>query len=313
MGNNLQGKTVVVTGATSGIGLAVAVKMAMAGAFVIGVGRLSVRNDRARASILQAVPDAKVIYLLADLSSQTQVRRLAGEIKTALTKAGYNQLDVLVNNAGVYMIRKAMTEDGIETTFAVNHLAGFLLTYELQDWLVRAQGRVLTTSSYSHRTTLLCLGRVVDPWPHVGLAAAFLGNFLPKALIPSSPSPAGDAAAQAYKRFSGWCFVLGGLVLAAGLSGPAFAVDPGLVNTEIASKGGKGLEELVWHRRRLQGTTAEVPARTYLYLAGEPEIDVSKGYYFKDSAPLKPSRQSEKEGLARRLWNLSCRLAGVKW
>ena len=287
MGNNLQGKTVVVTGATSGIGLAVAVKMAMAGAFVIGVGRLSVRNDRARASILQAVPDAKVIYLLADLSSQTQVRRLAGEIKTALTKAGYNQLDVLVNNAGVYMIRKAMTEDGIETTFAVNHLAGFLLTYELQDWLVRAQGRVLTTSSYSHRTTLLCLGRVVDPWPHVGL--------------------------MAYKRskLSNVLFTYELNRREYGIT--AFAVDPGLVNTEIASKGGKGLEELVWHRRRLQGTTAEVPARTYLYLAGEPEIDVSKGYYFKDSAPLKPSRQSEKEGLARRLWNLSCRLAGVKW
>lgn len=287
MGNNLQGKTVVVTGATSGIGLAVAVKMAMAGAFVIGVGRSSVRNDRARASILQAVPDAKVIYLLADLSSQTQVRRLTGEIMQTLTKEGYNQLDVLVNNAGVYMIRKAMTEDGIETTFAVNHLAGFLLTYELRDWLARAQGRVLTTSSYSHRTTPLCLGRVVNPWPHVGL--------------------------MAYKRskLSNVLFTYELNRRDFGIT--AFAVDPGLVNTEIASKGGKGLEELVWRRRRLQGTTAEVPARTYLYLAGEPEIDVSKGYYFKDSAPLKPSRQSEKEGLARRLWNLSCRLTGVKW
>jgi len=171
MDYDMQGKTVVVTGATSGIGLAVAMKMVQAGAFVIGVGRSAVRNDRAKLAIHQAVPDGKVTYLLADLSSQDQVRRLAVEIKDSLTKAGYQQLDVLVNNAGVYMIQKVKTEDGIETTFAVNHLAGFLLTHELIAWLARARGRVLTTSSYSHRTTPLCLGRVDNPWPHIGLMA----------------------------------------------------------------------------------------------------------------------------------------------
>ena len=110
---DLQGKAVVVTGATSGIGLAVAVKMLQAGAYVIGVGRSLARNDRAKASLREAIPGAKVEYLLAELSNQTEVRRLAGEIKETLTKAGYTQLDVLVNNAGVYMSQKVITEDGL--------------------------------------------------------------------------------------------------------------------------------------------------------------------------------------------------------
>lgn len=284
---DLQGKSVVVTGATSGIGLAVAEKLAGAGAFVIGVGRSAERNARATDLILEKVPSARVTYLLADLASQRQVRQAAGEIRDKLKAAGFAQLDVLVNNAGVYMPRKIMTEDGIEMTFAVNHLAGFLLTHALLDLLQHARGRVLTTSSYSHRTTPLCLSRVTNPWPHIGL--------------------------MAYKRskLSNVLFTYELNRRDLGLT--AFAVDPGLVNTAIASKGGKGIEALVWRRRRLDGTPAEVPARTYLYLAGEPQVDVSKGYYFKDSAFLAPGRQSRSEKLARNLWDLSCELTGVEW
>jgi len=284
---DLQGKAVVVTGATSGIGLAVAVKMLQAGAYVIGVGRSLARNDRAKESLRETIPGAKVEYLLAELSNQTEVRRLAGEIKETLTKAGYTQLDILVNNAGVYMSQKVITDDGVEMTFAVNHLAGFLLTHELMDWLTPARGRVMTTGSYSHRTTPLCLSRVVNPWPHIGLVA--------------------------YKRSKLSNVLFTYELNRRDLGITAYAVDPGLVNTGIAAKGGRGLEKFVWQYRREQGTTAEVPARTYLYLAGEPEIDVSQGYYFKDSAFLQPSRQSENERLARQLWDLSCRLTGVTW
>lgn len=282
---NLQGKTVVVTGATSGIGLAVVEKMAQAGAYVIGVGRSAARNEQARSAVLDSVPGARVTYLLADLSGQAQVRQLAVEIKDTLTKAGFGQLDVLVNNAGVYMIHKKLTEEGIEMTFAVNHLAGFLLTHELLDWLVRSGGRVVMSSSYAHRTTPLCLSRIANPWPHIGV--------------------------MAYKRSKLSNVLFAYELNRRNLGITAFAVDPGLVNTEIASKGGAGIEELVWRRKRLQGTTADVPAQTYLYLAGAQGVDTSEGYYFKDSAYFRPSRQSESERLARRLWDLSCRLTGV--
>jgi NAD(P)-dependent dehydrogenase (short-subunit alcohol dehydrogenase family) len=284
---DLSNKSVVVTGATSGIGLAVAEKMARAGAFVIGIGRSAERNTAAVASIQAKVPAARVTYLLADLASQAQVRRVAGEIGDIIEAAGFAQLDVLVNNAGVYMARKVMTEDGIETTFAVNHLAGFLLTHELLPLLQRGQGRVLTTSSYSHRTTPLCLSRVVSPWPHIGL--------------------------MAYKRSKLANVLFTYELNRRKLGVTAFAVDPGLVNTAIASKGSNGIEDLIWRRRRLKGTPTEVPARTYLYLAGENEVDVSQGYYFRDSAFLAPSRQSVDEKVARKLCDLSCELTGVAW
>jgi NAD(P)-dependent dehydrogenase (short-subunit alcohol dehydrogenase family) len=228
-----------------------------------------------------------VTYLLANLASQHQVRRVAGEIGNTLEGAGFAQLDVLVNNAGVYMARKVMTEDGIETTFAVNHLAGFLLTHELLPLLQRGQGRVLTTSSYSHRTTPLCLSRVVSPWPHIGL--------------------------MAYKRSKLANVLFTYELNRRKLGVTAFAVDPGLVNTAIASKGSNGIEDLIWRRRRLKGTPTEVPARTYLYLAGENEVDVSQGYYFRDSAFMAPSPQSENEERARKLWDLSCKLTRVEW
>jgi NAD(P)-dependent dehydrogenase (short-subunit alcohol dehydrogenase family) len=284
---DLSDNSIVVTGATSGIGLAVAEKMARAGAFVIGIGRSAERNAKAVGGIKSNVPDARVTYLLANLASQDQVRRVAGEIGNTLEGAGFAQLDVLVNNAGVYMARKVMTEDGIETTFAVNHLAGFLLTHELLSLLQRGHGRILTTSSYSHRTTPLCLGRVVSPWPHIGL--------------------------MAYKRSKLSNVLFTYELNRRNLGVTAFAVDPGLVNTAIASKGSNGIEDLVWRRRRLKGTPAEVPARTYLYLAGEREVDVTRGYYFRDSAFMVPSQQSENEKLARKLWDLSCDLTGVAW
>ena len=284
---DLKQKTVVVTGATSGIGLAVAHQFAEAGAFVIGVGRSAERNAKAVESIRTSLPQAKVTYLLADLASQPQVRRLAEEIKKTLTESGSDRLDVLVNNAGVYMEKMVLTEDGIETTFAVNYLAAFLLTHELLDWLRRAHGRVLTTSSYSHRTTPLCLTRITHPWPHIGL--------------------------MAYKR-SKLCNVLFTYELNRRYPDlTAFAVDPGLVNTGIASKSNKGIAAWVWRRRRYAGTSPDVPAKTYLFLAGEKDIDTTHGYYFKDCKAVAPSKKAQDPVLAKKLWILSSELVEIEW
>lgn len=284
---DLHQKTVVVTGATSGIGQAVVHQFAEAGAFVIGVGRSAQRNVKAVDSILSAYPQARVTYLLADLASQGQVRQLAVDVEQTLTENGFNRLNVLVNNAGVYMEKMVLTEDGIETTFAVNHLAGFLLTHELLGWIRNAYGRVLTTTSYSHRTTPLCLNRITHPWPHIGL--------------------------MAYKR-SKLCNVLFSYELNRRYPDlTAFAVDPGLVNTGIASKSSKGIAGWVWQRRRHAGTSPDVPARTYLFLAREKQVDVSNGYYFKDCNPKVPSRKAQDPELAEKLWDLSSKLVGVEW
>jgi NAD(P)-dependent dehydrogenase (short-subunit alcohol dehydrogenase family) len=288
MGYNLKGKNIVVTGATSGIGLGAARMLVSKGAFVIGVGRSEERNQRAKKGILSDFPQGQIEYLLADLESQAQVHSLSDNITALLSQRGEDHLDVLINNAGVYLGRKQMTEDGIERTFAINHLASFLLTHDLLPLLLNAgQGRVLAVSSYSHRTTPLCLNRIADPWPYISL--------------------------MAYKR-SKLCNVLFMYALNRRYDRlRAFAVDPGLVNTSITSKGSRGISSWVWRIKRRQGTSADVPARTILYLSGEENIDTSQGYYFKDSQSLTSSPKSRREDLGERLWSLSCRLTGVSW
>lgn len=279
---DLSGKNIIITGATSGIGLAAAKQLAASNAFVIGVGRSAERNQQALDRILSLYPQGKVKYLLADLSSQSQVRTLADEIKGLLNK---KCVDVLVNNAGVYLEKKQITKDGIEKTFAVNHLAPFLLTQALRPLLSEAEkGRVLSVSSYSHYTTPLCLNRIADPWLYIGLLA--------------------------YKR-SKLCNVLFTYEFNRRFEGiTAFAVDPGLVNTAIASKGSKGISHLVWRSRRKQGTSPDVPTKTIMFLCGEEHIDTRQGYYFKNCEPKKPSCIARKPEPAKKLWALSCRLTG---
>jgi retinol dehydrogenase 12 len=143
----MSGKTCLVTGATSGIGKQTALQLALLGATVIIVGRDTARAGTAAAELRVRVPAARVETMTADLSSLVQVRRLAGEVL-----ARHGRLDVLVNNAGVITMRRQLTTEGLETTFATNHLGPFLLTYLLRGLLERgAPARVVTVSSTAHR------------------------------------------------------------------------------------------------------------------------------------------------------------------
>jgi NAD(P)-dependent dehydrogenase (short-subunit alcohol dehydrogenase family) len=143
----MSGKTCLVTGATSGIGKETALRLAMLGATVITVSRDAARGETAGDEIRRRVPLAQVETVTADLSSLAHVRRLAEEVL-----ARYDRLDVLVNNAGVISVRRQLTADGLETTFATNHLGPFLLTNLLRGLLERsAPARVVTVSSAAHK------------------------------------------------------------------------------------------------------------------------------------------------------------------
>lgn len=284
----LNEKTVIVTGASSGIGYQVALDLARKGAIVIGAGRDAARCETARTQILLISPEAKVEFLVADLSSREQVRRLAEQAQQLLDKHG-QALDVLVNNAGLYSSKRIITEDGVELTFAVNHLAPFLLTHLLLPQLANApEGRVLGVSSTSHYHAFLSPLAADKPGLYIGLPVYATSNL---------------------------CRVLFSAEFNRRTPNPnlhAWSIDPGLVNTEIGLKDKGGISNLVWRSRKTHGTSAEVPSQTILHLASGTYADIADALYWKDSAPKSPSKLSEDTDLASRLWEKSCQLCAIR-
>ncbi|NLZ43941.1 MAG: SDR family NAD(P)-dependent oxidoreductase [Clostridia bacterium] len=286
---NTAGKTAVITGATSGIGLAALKELAGLGFRVIGVGRDPKRCAEAEASIRSEVPGARVDYLVADLASQRQVRDLAAAIRRLLATENGGCLDLLVNNAGTVSSWYVTTEDGYEMQFAVNHLAPFLLTRELLPLLKKAgSARVITTSSGSHYNTRINWRDVMYRRGYNCLLA-YKQSKLANVLFTSE-----------FNRRQG-----------PGSGVRAYAVDPGLVNTEIGEKGTSGFVCWFWRIRRKRGVAPEIAARTIVHLAATPELEDPEAVYWKDCRPKRPSGYSQRKDAGRRLWELSERLTGT--
>jgi NAD(P)-dependent dehydrogenase (short-subunit alcohol dehydrogenase family) len=278
------GRTVVVTGATSGIGLELTRQLGRRGARVIGVGRSAARVDEAAAALARERRPAPPEFLIAELGSQRQVRRLAAEILARVA-----QVDVLIHNAAEVPHWYQSTEDGYERQFAVNHLASFLLTYELAPALAAAEGaRIVTVGSGSHR------GARVH-WPDVMLRHRY-------------------QPLRAYRQ-SKLANVLFSYELnrrrAVGSRVAAFVADPGLVNTAIGSKGSRRLMRWIWEKRRRRGIAAEAAAADVAFVALDPAVRLADGIYWKDRRPVRPSRDAERPDDAARLWELSERLCGL--
>lgn len=225
------------------------------------------------------MPGAKIEYLLADLSKQQEVRRLAEEIQQLLVRQQIDHLDVLVNNAGTFVDRLTLTEDGVEKTIAVNHMAPFLLTYLLLPLLKRSNdSRILTVSSDSHFRTFINPERIRKP-------ALFISLWQYKV-----------------SKLANVLFTLEFNLLHKDRAPHAFAVDPGLVNTDIGLKGTGPLSKFIWQRRQKAGVDPIRPATTLLYLAGEDKVHKSNAVYWYDCAEKQPSRNALDRELARRLW-----------
>ena len=285
----LTNKTYVVTGATSGIGLATAEALARAGAGVIGVGRSVERCREAEVHLRNLAHGAPIHYLTADLSVQSELRRLAEQITGQLAADGKSGLDGLVNDAGTFTYWLTLTPDGIEMQWAVNYLAAFLLTNQLLPILKAApMARVVTVSSDSHYGVRL-------DWDDPQLRRHY--NCL---------------RAYGNTKLAGVLFTLElSRRLGKGSRVHAFAVDPGLVKTDIGFKGTPALVRWVWKVRRSGGTPAEVPARCITYLLAEPSLQDSGEVYWKDCQPKRASREALDIASAERLWVLSEKLCGL--
>jgi NAD(P)-dependent dehydrogenase (short-subunit alcohol dehydrogenase family) len=278
----MAGKTVLITGGTAGIGKATALGLATMGAHVAITGRDPARTE-AVAGEIRAAGGGQVDALVADLSSQSEVRRLADEVRQRLSR-----IDVLVNNAGGYLHTRHVTVDGLEHTFAVNHLAPFLLTNLLPDRLKHsAAARVVTVSSRAHAEGRIDFDDLQGERSYSG--------------------------ARAYNQ-SKLANVLFTYELARKLQATpvtANALHPGVVNTSFGTEDPAGVQRLlVPFMRPFMKTPAE-GAATPIHLASAPDLEGVTGRYFANSKPKKSSQRSYDEATAARLWEVSAVLVGM--
>jgi retinol dehydrogenase 12 len=277
--NLMHGKVCVVTGATSGIGLVTAQVLARQGATLIVVARNPERGAATVSRIQQETGNSAVELMVVDLSTQAQVRQLASEIQHRFTR-----LDILINNAGALFAKRQLSEDGIEMTFALNHLAYFLLTNLLLDLLKAADSaRIINVSSEAHRH-----GRL---------------DFLDL---------------QGQHRYSGWraysrsklANILFTYELVRRLEGTgiqANALHPGFVATNFG-RNNRSITTVLFRILQLAAISPEEGAQTIIYLASSPEVKGVTGAYFVKQKAVRSSQASYDVAAAERLWQVSAEL-----
>ena len=278
----MQGKICAVTGATSGIGAVTVRQLAAQGAQVVVISRNPQRCQDTVLDIRNQTGNAQVEYLVADLSSQDQIHNLAAEIRNR-----YPRLDVLVNNAGAFFLSRKESVDGIEMTFALDHLSYFLLTILLEDILkASAPARIVNVASASHR------GARID---FNDLQAEHSYN----------PMRAYGQAKLANVLFT---YELTRRLAGSGVT--ANALHPGFVASNFAQNNG-WLVRAVMKVAHLFAISPEQGAQTSLYLASSPEVEGITGKYFVDCKPVSSSPVSYDQDTAQKLWRVSERLTGL--
>jgi NAD(P)-dependent dehydrogenase (short-subunit alcohol dehydrogenase family) len=271
----MTGKTVVITGASSGIGLETARELAKQGAKIVMVVRNKQRGEDAIASIGGGE------LVLADLYSLADVRKAGAEIRDR-----FGAFDVLVNNAGMIHGKRELTVDGFEKTFALNHLAAFLLTYELREHI---RGRVVTVSSWGHN----------------------LARFSWDDLHTMNKWTSETGVYGASKLCNIWFTrELAKRMKAKGVT--SNAVHPGAVASNFGATG-SWLYRLGTRIAKPLLLTSAQGARTSVYLASSPEVDDVTGEYFKNKRIAKISKRARDDAEAAKLWQLSEQLCGVRW
>jgi len=279
---NLQGQTIVVTGATDGIGEVTARELAKAGAAVTIVGRNAVKGESVVKELRTAAGHDRVEFVQGDLLTLKGVRGAAETLKGRL-----KSIDVLLNNAGAAFVKRGVTEDGIEQTFALNHLGYFLMTSLLLDVLkARPSARVVNVASGAHFGAKLDLGDLQNAKSYSGWRAYQQSKL-----------------ANVYFTYE----------LARRLEGTnvtANCLHPGFVASRFGDNNKGVVATIFGFIKSIAAISEEEGAKTSIYLAGSPEVARVSGKYFDKCKAVSSSSVSYDEGVARELWRVSETLVG---
>ena len=277
MSANLEDRVFLVTGANSGIGKATALGLARLGGTVVMACRSATRGEAARQHIVRDSGNSKVYLELVDLASEDSTRSFAEEFKRK-----YPRLDVLVNNAGVYTPHREVTPDGLERTFEVNYLSGFLLTHLLLDLLKKsAPSRIVNVSSSAHSGGTIHFDDLQGEQRYGGFGA-YGQSKLAQILFTRE--------------------------LAGRLEGTGVTVNachPGVIRTNLGIGGVSAFVRFV----RMFFKSPERGAETPIYLSVSPDVERVTGQYFANKHVREPSRAAQDPDVARRLFDVSAELA----
>lgn len=275
----MQNKTVIITGATSGIGEVAAIRLAEKGARIVYTARDRVRAELTLRKLAAANPKAEHVFHLADLSLLAEMKRV-GEIL-----AREPRINVLMNNAGALFNRRQETADGLEMTFALNHMAYFVVTNLLLPKL-QPGARIVSVASNAHRGARLDFDDLQSRRGYTGFPV--------------------------YSK-SKLCNILFNRELArrAPHGVTANALHPGFVATRFGDNSGGLMRTILSVAKPIGAIAPEEGARTMIYLAASPEVEGVTGEYFYESKIATPTAEARNDADARRLWEISESISGL--
>jgi len=277
---SMEGKTCIITGANSGIGKVTAIELAKMNATLVLLCRDKERGESAQKEIIELTGNNNVDLILCDLSSQKEIRNFVAEFKRK-----YQDLHVLINNAGVMLSKKTQSVDGFEMNFAVNHLAPFLLTNLLLDMLKKsAPSRIVNVGSAAHRMGKIDFedlqrenkkGRLMGLYGSSKLAMTLVSYELSRKLEGSNVT--------------------------------VNVLHPGLINTNL----GRDRSSTSQGFARKFFKTPEVGAETSIFLASSPEVEGITGKYYAKKKAKPSSKESYNEEYAKKLWEISEKMTNL--
>jgi NAD(P)-dependent dehydrogenase (short-subunit alcohol dehydrogenase family) len=281
---SMSGKTVLVTGATNGIGKATALELARMGAQVVLVGRSRPKTEATVSEVFKKTGNNALDYIVADLALMSGVRHAADAFRQK-----YDRLHVLINNVGGIFAQREVTSEGLEMTFALNHISYFLLTNLLLDVLkASAPTRVVNVSSDAHR----------------------FGGLNVNDLQSEQTYGMGGFRAYGQSKLMNVMFTYELAQRLEGTGVTANAMHPGAVATGFG-RNNRGLIGFIFRSFGHFSLTPEQGADTVVYLASSPDVDEVTGKYFDRRKAVLSSSHSYDEAASRRLWEVSAEMTGI--